>query len=65
LARPFKFNSGWLKEESFQRLVREVWVPLVPIERASVQFARNLKELKIATKAWEKQRKQQLEADLI
>lgn len=65
LAIPFKFNSTWLKEESFQKLVQEVWVPLVPIERATLQFVRNLKELKIATKAWEKQRKQQLDADLV
>jgi hypothetical protein len=40
-------------------------VPLVPTERETVQFTRNLKELKITTKAWEKQRKQQLEADLV
>jgi hypothetical protein len=50
----FKFNSAWLKEESFQNLVKEVWAPLDHTERATVQFARNLKELKITTKAREK-----------
>jgi hypothetical protein len=64
-ASPFKFNSGWLKEESFIKLVKEVWAPLGPTERVAVQFARNLKSLKIATKSWEKRKKQQLEQDII
>jgi hypothetical protein len=28
LATPFKFNSNWLKEESFQKLVKSNWTPL-------------------------------------
>jgi hypothetical protein len=40
-------------------------VPLDHTERETIQFARNLKELKIATKAWEKNRKQEIETDLI
>jgi hypothetical protein len=62
---PFKFNSAWLKEESFLKLVKEVWMPIGHSEREVVQFARNLKELKTTTKSWEKRRKQQMEHDLI
>jgi hypothetical protein len=55
---PFKFNSAWLKEESFQKLVKEVWSPISHSKREVIQFTRNLKELKTTTKVWEKRRKQ-------
>jgi hypothetical protein len=29
---PFKFNSCGLKDESFIKMVKEIWVPLGPIE---------------------------------
>jgi hypothetical protein len=61
----FKFNFGWLKEESFIKLVEEFWAPLGPTECVAVQFERNLKALKTASKSWEKRKKQQLEQDII
>lgn len=46
-------------------MVKDFWAPLGPTECVVVQFERNLKSLKIATKAWEKRKKQQLEQDII
>jgi hypothetical protein len=65
LTSHFKFKSSWLKEESFLKLVKEIWTPIGRSKREVVHFARNLKELKIATKSSGKKRKQQMEHDLI
>jgi hypothetical protein len=53
-AIPFKFNSKWLKEESFLSLVKEHQLPFdansgVP---TGVQFVTNLKRVKQATRDW-------------
>jgi hypothetical protein len=58
LTIPFKFNYDCLKEERFQKLVKEAWSPIGHSKREVIQFTRNLKELKTTTKAWEKRRKQ-------
>jgi hypothetical protein len=51
--------------ERFINLVKEFWTPIGQEERASVQFERNLKSLKLATKDWAKRKKQQLDQDII
>eukprot|EP01018_Ginkgo_biloba_P022058 Gb_03022 [translate_table: standard] len=51
---PFKFIPGWLEEDEFVRLARDLWVPYNENlrESASLQFAANLKKLKQATIGW-------------
>jgi hypothetical protein len=55
---PFKFNPAWLKEESFQTLVKICWVPFDPNGGvvAGVHFASNLKQVKKEVVIWEKEK---------
>jgi hypothetical protein len=45
---PFKFNSTWLKDEGFQKLVKSNWTPLQDTNGTSttIQFMDNLKKIK-------------------
>jgi len=51
---PFKFNHIWLKEESFQKLVQDLWVhrPQKSMEFAGSHFHQNLKRIKQTTLTW-------------
>jgi hypothetical protein len=53
---PFKFNSIWLKDDSFQKLVKDNWSPLRESEGipAAIQFMDNLKLIKKLVIPWEK-----------
>lgn len=64
---PFKFNSEWLKEESFLHLVKDNWssfdqnydIPII------VQFSRNLKKVKRAIVEWAHLKHQRDEHELL
>ena len=47
-ASSFKFNAGWLKDQSFIDLDHSLWTPLDPNcqRHVVVQFMKNLKKLK-------------------
>jgi hypothetical protein len=51
---PFNFNLAWLKEEGFQLLVKNSWVPfdLSLGLSTTIQFANNLKRVKKVTTEW-------------
>jgi len=53
-ASPFKFNPSWLKEESFLKLVQDLWVHgnVGNMDFAGVLFCQNLKRIKQATIKW-------------
>jgi hypothetical protein len=46
LASPFKFNSTWIKDEGFQKLVKSNWTPLQDTigTSAAIQFMDNFKK---------------------
>jgi len=46
--RPLKFNSYWLLEEEFTRLVQEKWAPFVETSNllVALQFEENIKRIK-------------------
>jgi hypothetical protein len=64
---PFKFNSEWLKEESFISLVKDHWMPFDANvgAQAGVQFVENIQRIKQATIAWARAKKQRDMQDLI
>eukprot|EP00253_Pinus_taeda_P034625 PITA_34625 len=55
---PFKFNSSWLEEPSFNSLFKSTWIcnSRNHQESKSFLFMENLKCLKKATKSWAKER---------
>jgi len=49
----FKFNSEWLKEESFLSLVKEHWTPYdANLGERGVKFMENIRRVKQATLEW-------------
>eukprot|EP00253_Pinus_taeda_P022219 PITA_22219 len=63
---PFKVNSSWLQEPSFNNLFKSTWIRADrnATESKSFQFMENLKRLKSATKSWAKERKIQQNEEL-
>jgi hypothetical protein len=51
---PFKFNQGWLHEESFVEIIREVWLDnrFNLIVEAQRRLTENLSLLKSKVKSW-------------
>ena len=51
---PFKFNSRWLKDEGFQSLIKELWIPRPhnSQEHAGAHFYQNMKRINEATISW-------------
>jgi hypothetical protein len=51
---PLEFNVGWIKDVSFNELVKSIWIPFNPNIHgtASPHFVDNLKCLKKATIPW-------------
>eukprot|EP00253_Pinus_taeda_P011302 PITA_11302 len=64
---PFKFNSSWLEEPSFNSLFKSTWICANrnATESKSYLFMENLKRLKTATKSWEKERQKKQNEELI
>lgn len=56
---PFKFNSSWLQEDSFNKLFRETWrsPSIKSIEDKGFVFMENLKRLNKSIVEWLKVRK--------
>eukprot|EP00253_Pinus_taeda_P016357 PITA_16357 len=56
---PFKFNSSWLQDPSFNKIFKETWIhpDISAREDKSFLFMENLKRLKKTTISWEKDRK--------
>lgn len=57
---PFKLNSSWLQEVSYNKLFKEIWIHP---DRSSTEdkgflFMENLKRLKKATSTWAKDKKE-------
>jgi hypothetical protein len=65
-ASPFKFNSTWLKDEGFQKLVKSNWIHLQDSEgiSAAIQFVTNLKRIKKLVIPWEKTKQKEDEREL-
>jgi hypothetical protein len=65
-ATPFKFNSSWLKDESFQQLVKSNWNNIRDTEGtpAGIQFASNLKRIKKLAIPWAKEKQKVEEQEL-
>jgi hypothetical protein len=65
-ATPFKFNANWLKEDSFQKLVKDNWTPLQDSREtpAAIQFMDNLKLIKRLVIPWEKTKQKEEEQEL-
>jgi hypothetical protein len=59
---PFKFNSEWIKEESYTELVKTHWVPFDASsgEPTTIQFVENLKKVKKATVEWDSQKEKMM-----
>jgi len=57
---PFKFFEGWLTDPTFLELVKEKWVNFLEPSQTptTVHSVENLKGLKLATKPWDKEKKQ-------
>jgi len=66
LVAPFKFNSNWLKEDNFQKLVKSNWTPLQNSRETltTVQFMDNLKKIKNLVIPWEKTKQKEEEKEL-
>eukprot|EP00253_Pinus_taeda_P027835 PITA_27835 len=64
---PFKFNSSWLQEPSFNNLFKSTWIRADRngTENKSFLFMENLKRLKTATKSWEKETQKNQNEELI
>jgi hypothetical protein len=59
LARPFKFNPFWLKDEDFTKIVKRKCTLFDPQKKtAMLQFSKNLQRLKKETIAWAKKKHQ-------
>ena len=63
---PFKFNSSWLKDESFEALFHDTWRKDNHNEEGSrsIHLSNNLKRMKQATKEWAHQKKLKEEEEL-
>jgi len=63
---PLKFNKCWLQEESFKNLFLSHWVPFGrDCDRsAALQFADNIKRLKVLIKEWAVAKRKRDEAEL-
>jgi hypothetical protein len=53
---PFKFNSAWLKEESFLNLVKEVWTP-IGSQKGKLPILQEFKRTKNSYKSLGKKKK--------
>eukprot|EP00253_Pinus_taeda_P013921 PITA_13921 len=64
---PFKFNSSWLQDPSFNNLFKTSWIrpDRNASERKSFLFMENLKRLKKATISWAKERQKKQNEDLM
>eukprot|EP00253_Pinus_taeda_P008007 PITA_08007 len=64
---PFKFNSSWLHDPSFDNLFKSTWIHLAcnANESKSFLFMENLKRLKKATISWARERQKKQKEDLI
>jgi hypothetical protein len=65
-ATPFKFNSSWLKDESFQHLFKSNWIDIRDSEGnlEAIQFATNLKRIKKLAIPWAKSKQKPKEQEL-
>ena len=63
---PLKFNKCWLQEESFKNLFLSHWIPIGRENDRSValQFANNIKHLKVFIKEWVVAKRKRDEAEL-
>ena len=63
---PLKFNKSWLKEESFKHLFLSHWIPFGRDNdrSAALQFADNIKRLKVFIKEWAAAKRTRDEAEL-
>jgi len=66
LCSPFKVNVTWLRDDEFQRIIKEAWQASSQIEQWSMtkHLARNLICLKKRTIEWEKEKKKKEEETL-
>eukprot|EP00253_Pinus_taeda_P031667 PITA_31667 len=64
---PFKFNSSWLQDPSFNNLFKNTWIHpgRTAREDKSFMFMENLKRLKKATISWAKERQKKQNEDLL
>eukprot|EP00253_Pinus_taeda_P036198 PITA_36198 len=64
---PFKFNSSWLEEPSFNSLFKSTWICANrnSLESKSFLFMENLKRLKKATMTWAKERQKNQNEEMI
>eukprot|EP00253_Pinus_taeda_P009579 PITA_09579 len=64
---PFKFNSSWLQDPSFNNIFKSTWIrpDRNANESKSFLFMENMKRLKIATISWAKERQKKQNEDLI
>lgn len=64
---PFKFNSSWLPDASFRKLVVNSWTHCRPDDPTSpaVVFSKNLACIKSKTIIWAKEKRRKDEADLL
>jgi hypothetical protein len=67
VASPFKLNPEWLKDDSFVKIVRQVWNDPrhIHIVRAQRQLVGKLSLLKERVKVWVKVKRQKDQADLL
>jgi hypothetical protein len=63
---PFKFNSSWLKDESFQQPVKSNWTNIRDSDGTPIgtQFVSNLKRIKKLVIPWEKTKQKAEEREL-
>lgn len=56
---PFKFNSSWLKDQTYNSLIRETWRQHFRSQGYSLaqSFMENLKRLKLTTISWAREKK--------
>jgi hypothetical protein len=65
-ASPFKFNSSWLMDEGFQKLVKSNWIGIRDFEGipTAIQFATNLRRIKKLAIPWENSKQKEDEQEL-
>eukprot|EP00253_Pinus_taeda_P035654 PITA_35654 len=64
---PFKFNSSWLQDPSFNNIFKSTWIfsDRNANENKSFLFMENLKRLKKATMSWAKERQKKQNEELM
>ena len=63
---PLKFNKSWLQDETFKTLFLSHWNPIVGENdrSAALQFADNIKRLKVVIKGWAAEKRRRDDAEL-